>query len=104
MPHIDHAEFEALWQRVKAQPLARRTTPAPVQADLSLTGILTHYMAMAALQREWGKLTQQDYNDLEAAANALKAVLARVNDSELVAEAAARNATAIQAKLARPAS
>lgn len=105
MPHIDHAEFEALWQRVKAQPLARRAAaPAPVQADLSLTGIVNHYMAMAALQREWGKLTQQDYNDLEAAVNALKAVLARINDSELVAEAATRNATAIQAKFAKPAS
>jgi hypothetical protein len=34
--------------------------------------------------------------------NALKAVLARIKDSELVAEAAARNATAIQAKFARP--
>lgn len=104
MPHIDHAEFEALWQRVKAQPLARRTAAAPVQADLSLTGIVNHYMAMAALQREWGKLTQQDYNDLEAAVNTLKTVLARINDADLVAEAAARNATAIQAKMARPAS
>jgi len=104
MPQMDHAQFEALWQRAKAQPLARRTTSAPVQPDLSLTGIVNHYMTMAALQREWGKLTQQDYNDLEAAVNTLKIVLARINDSELVAEAAARNATAIQAKFARPAS
>jgi|SRR5580692_2051443 hypothetical protein len=104
MPHLDHAQFETLWQNVKTQPVVRRATGTPIQADLSLTGILNHYMAMAAPQREWGKLTQQDLNDLEAAMNALKAVLARIKDSELVAEAAARNATAIQAKFARPAS
>jgi hypothetical protein len=104
MPQMDHAQFEALWERAKAQPLARRAAPAPIQADLSLTGIVNHYMTMAALQREWGKLTQQDYNDLESAVNALKNVLARINDTELVAEAAARNATAIQAKFVRPAS
>jgi hypothetical protein len=104
MPHMDHAQFETLWQNVKTQPLVRRATPAPVQADLSLTGILNHYMTMAAQQREWGKLSQQDLNDLEAAVNALKAVLVRIHDSELVTEAAARNATAIQAKFARPAS
>ena len=104
MPHMDHAQFEALWQRVKDHPLVRRGAAAPVQADLSLTGILTRYTTMAAQQREWGKLSQQDYNDLEAAANTLKAVLARIDDSGLVAEAAARNATAIQAKFARPVS
>jgi hypothetical protein len=104
MPHFDHAQFEALWQNVKNLPMVRHAQPAPIQADLSLTGILDHYMAMAAKQREWGKLNQYDYNDLETAVNALKKVLARVKDSELVADAAARNAAAIQAKFARPAS
>jgi hypothetical protein len=104
MPHMDHAQFETLWQNVKTQPVAPRAEAKPIQADLTLTGILNHYMAMAALQREWGKLTQQDYNDLESAANALKTVLARIKDSELVSEAMARNAVAIQAKMARPTS
>jgi len=102
MPHMDHAQFEALWQNVKSKPMVQRAQAAPIQADLSLTGILTHYMAMAALQREWGKISQQDYNDLDAAANALKAVLVRIKDSDLVAEASRRNAAVIQAKLAKP--
>ena len=102
MPHIDHAQFEALWQDVKNKPMVQRAQPAPIQADLSLTGILTHYMAMASLQREWGRISQQDYNDLEAAVSALKAVLVRINDSALVTEASARNSAVIQAKLAKP--
>ncbi len=102
MPHFDHAQFEALWQNVKNQPLLRRAQAAHIQADLSLTGILSHYMAMALEQRGQGKLSPQNYNDLEAAVNALKVVLARIGDSELVADAAAQNAATIQAKLARP--
>jgi hypothetical protein len=104
MPHMDHAQFEALWQNAKDHPLVRRAAAEPIHADLSLTGILNQYMAMAALQREWGKLSQLDYNDLEAAVNTLKTVLVRVKDSELIADAAARNAALIQAKFARPAS
>jgi hypothetical protein len=102
MPHIDHAQFEALWQNVKSKPVVQRAQAAPIQADLSLTGILNHYIAMVALQREWGRVSQQDYNDLETAANALKAVLVRIKDTDLVAEASARNAAVIQAKLAKP--
>jgi hypothetical protein len=102
MPHMDHAQFEALWQKVKELPLVRRAETKPVQADLSLSGLLDHYMNMAAQQQTEGKLTQPDYNDLQAAVNALKVVLARIKDSELVADAMARNAAAIQARLARP--
>ncbi|HVU46979.1 MAG TPA: hypothetical protein VHD85_12670 [Terracidiphilus sp.] len=104
MLHIDHTQFETLWQRVKSQPVVQRAEATPIQADLSLTGILTHYMTMASQQREWGKISQQDYNELDAAVNTLKGVLVRINDHELIADAAARNTVAIRAKLARPAS
>jgi hypothetical protein len=102
MPHMDHAEFEALWQKVKNVPLIRRAEARPVPADFSLSGLLDHYMNMAAQQQAAGKLTQPDYNDLQAAVNALKIVLARIKDSELVADAMARNAAAIQARMAKP--
>ena len=104
MPHIDQAQFETLWQNVKSRPVVRRAEATPIQADLTLTGILDHYMAMARLQREWGKLSQQDYIALEYAVNALKGILVHIKDAELVADAVARNTAAIQAKLARPAS
>lgn len=99
MAHIDQTKFEELWQGVKDRPQVRRAIAAPIQADFSLTGILNHYLTMAASQREWGKISQQDYNDLETAVNTLKMVLARINDSGLVAEAVTRNAALIQQKI-----
>lgn len=101
MPHIDQAQFETLWQNVKSRPVVRRAEAAPIQADLTLTGILNHYMTMASQQREWGKITQPDYNELELAVNALKAVLVQINDRDLVAAAAAQNIAAIQRKLGK---
>jgi hypothetical protein len=92
------AEFESLWQNVKDQPRFRKVETQPIPADLSLTGILNAYMTMAGSQREWGKISQQDFNDLTNAVSALKLVLARINDRGLVAEAAQHNAHAIQQK------
>jgi hypothetical protein len=99
MAPINSAEFESLWQNAQAQPRFRKVETPLIQADLSLTGILNQYMAMVARQREWGKLSQQDFNDLTSAIDALKAVLTRINDRGLVADAAAQNAVLIQQKL-----
>jgi hypothetical protein len=99
MAPINSAEFESLWQNAQAQPRFRKVETPLIQADLSLTGILNQYMAMVARQREWGKLSQQDFNDLTSAIDALKAVLTRINDRGLVADAAAQNAVIIQQKL-----
>lgn len=96
---INSAEFEALWQNAQAQPRFRKVETPLIQADLSLTGILNQYMAMVARQREWGKLSQQDFNDLTSAVDTLKAVLTRINDRGLVADAAAQNTVLIQQKL-----
>jgi len=99
MAYINPAEFESLWEGVKNRPLVRAAQPPPVAADLSLTGILNHYMAMAGKHREQGKISSQDYDALHAAVESLKAVLARIHDGALVAEAAAENAAAIEAKM-----
>jgi hypothetical protein len=99
MAPINSAEFESLWQNAQAQPRFRKVETPLIQADLSLTGILNQYMAMVARQREWGKLSQQDFNDLTSAIDALKAVLTRINDRGLVADAAAQNAVLIQQRL-----
>jgi hypothetical protein len=96
---INSAEFETLWQNAKTQPRFRKVEMPLIQADLSLTGILNQYMAMVGRQREWGKLSQTDFNDLTAAIDALKAVLARINDHALVADAVSQNAVIIQQKL-----
>ncbi len=99
MAPINSAEFEALWQSAQAQPRFRKVETPPIQADLSLTGILNQYMAMVARQREWGKVSQQDFNDLTTAIDTLKSVLTRINDRALVADAAAQNLAVIQQKL-----
>jgi hypothetical protein len=96
---INSAEFESLWQNASNQPRFRKVDTPLIQADLSLTGILNQYMAMVSRQREWGKLSQQDFNDLTAAIDTLKSVLTRINDRALVADAAAQNAAVIQQKL-----
>jgi hypothetical protein len=93
------AEFEALWQNVKTQPLVRPAGATPIQVDLSLTGILNQYMTMAANYRDQGRISPEEYSILDAAVSALKAVLAGINDSQLVADAAAQNAAALQQKL-----
>jgi len=96
---INSAEFETLWQNAKTQPRFRKVEMPIIEADLSLTGILNQYMAMVARQREWGKLSQTDFNDLTAAIDALKAVLTRINDRALVTEAVSQSAVIIQQKL-----
>lgn len=99
MAHINAAEFEALWEGVKERPLLRKAQLPPAQTGVPLTKVLDSYLAMAAGHRDQGKLSAQDYADLDAAVNALKAVLGRINDSALVAEAAARNAADLEQKL-----
>ena len=98
MAPINSAEFESLWQTAKSQPRFRKVETPLIQADLSLTGFLNQYMAMVARQREWGKVSQQDFNDLTTAVDTLKSVLLRINDRGLVADAAAQNTAVIQQK------
>ncbi len=102
MGQINAAEFEALWEGVKERPLVRAAQAPPAQPTVSLTAILNRYMTMAANHREWGKISQQDYNELSAAVTALKTVLGRINDSALVADAIAQNAAAMQQKASGP--
>jgi hypothetical protein len=99
MAQMNQADFETLWNGLQARPMARVAQPTPIQVDLSLTGILTQYMTMAANQQSQGKISAQDYADLNTAVAALKTVLARINDSALVADAVAQNAAAIQQKI-----
>jgi diketogulonate reductase-like aldo/keto reductase len=80
-------QFEALWESAKNKPVSRQVEATPYKADLSLTGVLNQYMKMAASYREKGKINMLDYNELVLAVNALKGILAKINDTELVVEA-----------------
>jgi hypothetical protein len=94
--HINSAQFEALWESSKSQPGFRKADTKLLQADLSLSGILNQYMMMAARYRDKGRISQTDYDDLAAAVTALKAILVRINDNDLVADATSQNAVAIE--------
>ncbi|MGI9145530.1 MAG: hypothetical protein ACR2IK_03110 [Chloroflexota bacterium] len=95
MTTFDSAQFEALWQSATTQPVtppATQTKAKPV--DVSLGSILDRYLAMVATQRDDGKVSQEDYDALAAAMGEVKTILARINDSDLVAQAKAVNAQA----------
>jgi hypothetical protein len=96
---LSPAQFQALWESAKSQPALRTASATPIQVDLSLSGILTQYMAMAGRYRDKGTIGAADYNDLAAAVAALKAILVRINDSDLVAQETAQNAAAIQRQM-----
>jgi hypothetical protein len=96
---INSAQFEALWQSAKSQPVFRKAETEPIQLDLSLSGILNQYMMMAARYRDKGRVSQTDYDDLAAAVTALKAILVRINDSDLVADAKSQNAAVIEEQI-----
>jgi hypothetical protein len=87
MSVITAEQFEALWAGAKSQPVSRKPHVQPVQVDLSLTRILTQYMAMAAKFHNTGKISQADFEALTAAVATLNAILVRINDKDLVAEA-----------------
>jgi hypothetical protein len=87
---ITSAEFEALWESAKSQPAFRKVEPAPIKADLSLAGILDRYLEMTAGFRDKGRVSQIDHDALAAAVHAMKAILVRINDAALVAEAMAK--------------
>ena len=99
MAQISPAEFEALWEGVKERPLLRKAQQPPAQTGVPLAKVLDSYMTMAAGHRDQGKISAQDYTDLNTAVNALKTVLGRINDSALVADAAARTAADIEQKM-----
>jgi hypothetical protein len=94
-PQLNHQQFQALWQTAKSGPVFQQAAAQPIQVDLSLSGILDQYLTMAGQAKDKGQMSQQDYSDLSAAITPLKAVLARVNDKQLVAGWRAQHAAAI---------
>lgn len=95
MPQLTSQQFAALWESVKNGPVYTQADVKPIQADLSLSGLLDQYVTMATQSHNQGKISQQDYTDLTAGVNALKAILARINDKQLVADWVSQRATAI---------
>ena len=95
VPQLTHDQFQALWENAKSGPVFRQAPAQPIQVDLSLSGMLDQYLTMAGQAKDKGQISQQDYTDLSDAITPLKAVLARINDKQLVASWSAQRAAAI---------
>ncbi len=84
MVQLNFEEFEALWQSCQRAPIVRQATTTPIQHDLSLSGILDQYVVMANRFLAQGKINTADHDALVAAVAALKLILHRINDPDLV--------------------
>lgn len=96
MAKFNSAQFETLWESAKAHPGFRMAETKPIQVDMSLSAILTQYVTTMAKYRDNGKISQADYDALAAAVAALKAILVRIKESELLADLKSQNAAAIE--------
>lgn len=99
MSFIDSEKFEALWKDAQNLPVFRKADTKPVQPDLSLTGILSQYLGMVTRFHNKGRISQADLDDLTTAVNALKAILVRIKDADLVAEEMSQNIEAAQRRI-----
>jgi hypothetical protein len=96
MAQLSSEEFEALWQEAQKLPVVREAVVKPVHLDVSLSGILDRYMTMADQFLAQGKISKIDHDALVAAVTALKAILARINEKELVAQVVADRAKMLE--------
>jgi hypothetical protein len=84
MAQLNFEEFEALWKSCQRAPIVRQATTAPIQHDLSLSGILDQYVVMANRFLAQGKISAADHDALVASVANLKQILNRMNDPDLV--------------------
>lgn len=94
MAKLSPDEFEALWQSCQQAPVVHQATTAPVQLDLSLSGMLDQYLAMASRFLAQGKINPADHGALIVAVADLKLILNRINDKGLIKEEMALRAKA----------
>jgi hypothetical protein len=99
MAQLTPEEFEALWQDAQKGPVFREAAVTPIQVDMSLTAALDRYGTIADGFLAQGKISKGDHDALVAAIAALKAVLATINEEELIAQHIADSAKALQQQM-----
>jgi hypothetical protein len=99
MAQLSREEFEALWEDAQRAPAIREAVVRPIQIDLSLSGVLDRYMTMAGGFLAQGKINKVDHDALVAAITALKAILSRFNEKDLVAQEMADRAKLIEQRM-----
>ena len=96
MAQLTPEEFEALWQEAQNGPVIREAPVTPIQLDMSLTAVLDRYGTIADSFLAQGKVRKIDHDALIAAIAALKAILATINEKELIAQHIADSAKVVQ--------
>lgn len=80
-------QFETKWQAAQTSPV----TIPPAEAvdttkwDFSLTSVLDRFLVIEDKFLSQGKVNKADHDDLLSKINALKSVLARINEKDLMA-------------------
>jgi hypothetical protein len=98
MAQLSSEEFEALWQDAQKEQVVREVVK-PIQLDVTLSGVLDRYMTIADQFLAQGKISKIDHDALVAAVAALKAILQRINEKELVAQVVADRAKIVEQQI-----
>jgi len=98
MAQLTSEEFEALWQNAQKEPVVREVVK-PIQLDATLSGVLDRYMTIADQFLAQGKISKIDHDALAAAVAALKAILQRINEKELIAQVVADRAKIVEQQI-----
>ena len=98
MAQLTSEEFEALWQNAQKEPVVREVVK-PIQLDATLSGVLDRYMTIADQFLAQGKISKIDHDALAAAVAALKAILQRITEKELIAQVVADRAKIVEQQI-----
>jgi hypothetical protein len=96
MAQLNSEEFEAAWRSCRSDPILGEAKVITIEFDLSLSGILDQYLTMADRFFAQGKMNAIGHEPLVAAVGALKLILDRSNDRDLVRQEMTNRAKAVE--------
>ena len=99
MAQLNSEEFEAAWRSCLSDPIVRQGKATTIELDLSLSGILDQYVTVVNRFFAQGKMTAIDHEALTAAVGALKLVLDRINEKDLIQQEMMNRAKAVEQRI-----
>jgi hypothetical protein len=99
MAQLNPEEFEAAWRSCLSDPIVRVAKATTIELDLSLSGILEQYLTMVNRFFAQGKVNALDHEALVAAVGALKLILDRINEKDLIQQEMMNRAKAVEQRI-----
>jgi hypothetical protein len=99
MAQLNSEEFEAAWRSCLSDPIVRRGKVTNIELDLSLSGILDLYLTMLNRFFAQGKVNAIDHEALAAAVGALKLILNRINEKDLIRQEIMNRTNAMEQRI-----